>query len=363
MPRELLATLERFIDTQGYFQPGDRIAVAVSGGSDSVGLLLLLHTLARQWGLQLTVLHFDHQLRPESGQEAEFVRHLAVSRGLPCQLGREDVAERVRQKGQNLEEAARQARYSFFATICSELGIGSVATGHTADDQAETVLLHLLRGSGPAGLAGIRPTSLLSIGRSGPMEPAIRLIRPLLWVRRAEMRQFLQEIGQEWIEDPSNAVPNRSRNRIRHELLPWLSREFNPVLVERLCATAEIMRGEEDAWRELAAAAIQTLSCEPLEGGGLRFRLEPFRKLHPGLRRRVLRALIETVQGDLHRVDFDHVQQLLQWIGCRPPASSDAGRGMRRMEFAGVRAEVTAHELCLRPRRPAGVGHSLARQG
>jgi tRNA(Ile)-lysidine synthase len=324
--------------------------------------LLLLHTLAKQRGLQLTVLHFDHQLRPESGQEAEFVRQLAIGRGLACHIGREDVGERMRQKGQNLEEAARQARYSFFAAICSELGIGSVATGHTADDQAETVLFHLLRGSGPAGLAGMRPTSLLPVARDGLMEPAIRLIRPLLWVRRAEVRQFLEEAGQEWIEDPSNAVPNRSRNRIRHELLPWLSREFNPVLVERLCTTAEIMRGEENAWRELAAAAIQTLSCEPLEGGGLRFRLDPFRKMPLGMRRRVLRTLIETVQGDLRRVDFDHIQQLLQWIGRCPPASSDAGRGMRRVEFAGVRAEVTAHELRLRPREPAAVGRSLSTQ-
>lgn len=344
--------------TEGNVQPGDRIAVAVSGGSDSVGLLLLLEALAPAWGLQLTVLHFDHQLRPESGQEAEFVRQLAAQRGLECHVGREDVCERMRQRGQNLEEAARQARYSFFATLCSGLGIGHLATGHTADDQAETVLFHLLRGSGPAGLAGIRPASLLSVAQGAPVEPALRLVRPLLWARRTELRQFLEKAGQKWIEDPSNAIPNRSRNRIRHQLLPLLRREFNPAIVERLCVTAEIVRGEEESWREAVEAALQALPREPLEGGGMCLRLDPLRKMHLGMRRRVLRRLIEIVQDGLRRVDFDHIQQLLQWIGEHPPASSDAGRGMRRMDFAGVRAEVTAHELRLRPRPTIAVNRS-----
>lgn len=352
MPHELLPTLERFIATEGLVQPGDRVAVAVSGGSDSVGLLTLLQGLAPRWGLQLTVVHFDHQLRPESAQEAEFVRQLAVRRGLECHIGKEDVQERMQQKRQNLEEAARHARYSFFACVCSGLGIHRLATGHTADDQAETVLFHLLRGSGPAGLVGMRPSGPLSAAHGGSVEPGIHLVRPLIWARRQQLREFLEAAGQQWIEDPSNAVPNRARTRIRHQLLPLLSREFNPAIVERLCATAEILRGEEEAWTEAVATAMQTLSRKPLPGGGYCIRLDSLRKMPMGMRRRVLRALVETVQDGLRRVDFDHIQQLLQWIGERPPASSAAGRGMRRMEFAGVRVEVTAHDLRLRPRQP-----------
>lgn len=358
MPRKLQPILEQFIAAEGLLPPGNRVAVAVSGGSDSVGLLLLLQGLVPQWGWQLTVLHFNHQLRPESAQEAEFVRRLAARRGLECHIGQEDVQARMRQKERNLEEAARQARYDFFAAICSELGIDHLATGHTADDQAETVLFHLLRGSGPAGLAGIRPSSRLRRARGGPSQPAIHLVRPLLWARRIEVRALVEEVGQPWIEDPSNAVPNRSRNRIRHQLLPLLNREFNPAIVERLCSMAEILRGEEDVWNEMVAAAVGGLSRDPLPGGGVRLRLEPLRKMPSGMRRRVLRSLIESVQEGLRRVDFDHVQQLLRWIGTEPPASSAAGRGMRQMEFAGVRVEVSAHELCLRPRSPVFVNQT-----
>ena len=363
MPRKLLSTLERFIAAEGLLPPGKRVAVAVSGGSDSMGLLLLLQDLVPRWGWQLTVLHFNHQLRAESSQEAELVRRLAARRGLECHVGQEDVQARMRLKEKNLEEAARQARYGFFAEICSGLGIDYLATGHTADDQAETVLFHLLRGSGPAGLAGIRPSSRLSLAHGGPLEPTIHLVRPLLWARRTGVRAFVEEAGEQWIEDPSNASLDRSRNRIRHQLLPLLNGEFNPATVERLSSMAEIFRGEEDVWDEMVETAMRGLPREPLPGGGFRLRLEPLRRMQPGMRRRVLRSLIESVQEGLRGMDFDHVQQLLQWIGTEPPASSVAGKGMRQMEFAGVRVEVTAHELCLRSRQPVSVDEISSRGG
>jgi tRNA(Ile)-lysidine synthase len=203
---------------------GEAVLVAVSGGADSVGLLHALSTLAGELALRLTVIHVDHGLRPDSAADAAFVETLARDHGLPC------VVERIAvTRGGSLEARAREARYSVLRRHAARLGADRVALGHTADDQAETVLMRLIEGAGPRGLAGIPPVR-------GPY------IRPLIEMRRAEIVAELTRAGLAWREDPSNRDTRFLRNRIRHELLPLLASTYNPAIVPALARAAALTR-------------------------------------------------------------------------------------------------------------------------
>src|SRR5436305_6953667 len=228
--QRVLATVERY----GMFSAGQRVGVAVSGGADSVCLLYILRELAAQWNLCLTVLHLDHQLRgDESTADARFVRELADRLGLPI-VSR---CATLPLSG-NLEQAGRRARLAFFSEIIQSGACDRVALGHTRSDQAETVLFRLLRGSGTAGLAGIRPVT------SGG------IVRPLLDVNRAEVETYLRDRGIGWREDSTNASRRFARNRIRHELLPQLCRDWNPEIAESLARTADWALAEESYWHD-----------------------------------------------------------------------------------------------------------------
>ena len=198
------------------------MGVAVSGGADSVALLLLLNGLRDTLGIRLVAIHFNHQLR---GQEAErdeqFVRELAGT--IQCEFigGSDDVASRARERGWNLEDAGRRLRYQFFADLVRDRRAGQVAVAHTADDQAETVLAQIIRGTGPTGLAGIYPV-------------AGTVIRPLLEVRRGALRDFLTAVGQPWREDSTNQDETRLRARIRNRLIPSLETNFQPAITGHL---------------------------------------------------------------------------------------------------------------------------------
>ena len=198
------ATIERY----RMFENAKSAGVAVSGGADSVCLLHVLRELAPRWNLRLVVLHVNHGLRgEESRADEQFVRELAESLGLESRVRAVNLADAA----DNLEQAARRARLEFFRDQLSAGGLDRVATGHTGDDQAETVLFRFLRGSGGAGLAAIRPVT------------AAGIVRPLLAVSRQEIEQYLRERGIAWREDSSNASLRFARNRIRHELLPQLA--------------------------------------------------------------------------------------------------------------------------------------------
>jgi tRNA(Ile)-lysidine synthase len=237
------------------------LVVAVSGGADSVALLRAVRAGRTKTGLArpLIVAHFNHGLRgPESDADARFVEQLTdrlrkPGAAEPRFVGtREDVAAAARRDRDNLESTARRLRYAWLAEVAKEEGCPWVATGHTADDQAETVLQRLIRGTGPTGLRGIRARRALT--------PEVEVIRPLLGVRRAELRAYLAEIGQPFREDASNDDPGFSRNRIRQELLPLLE-TYNPAVTEalnRLAAQAADLAAERDeqAWRLLQAAEM-----------------------------------------------------------------------------------------------------------
>jgi len=203
------------------------VLVAVSGGADSLALLCALAALRQVSPGRLIVVHFNHQLRgEEAAADERFVRDVSRRLGLPCEVGRGPVAQRAALAGDGLEAAAREARYQFFRETAERLGARHVVTAHTADDQAETILHRALRGTGLSGLAGIR--------RVRPLGPVATMIRPLLAMRRADALKYLDELGQPYRADSTNSDRRFTRNRLRHELLPLLARDFNPQVVDAL---------------------------------------------------------------------------------------------------------------------------------
>jgi len=276
------------------FDAGQKVGVAVSGGADSVCLLHVLRELAPRWNLRLSVLHLDHGLRgAESEEDAAFVGRLAAEFGLPFVFRHVDLAAAE----DNLEQASREARLAFFEEAITSGSLDRIAVGHTRSDQAETVLFRFLRGTGTAGLAGIRP--VISTG----------LVRPLLAVDRAEVEQFLRERGIAWREDSSNRSFQFVRNRIRHDLLPALARDWNPAIVRTLSNTSDWALAEESYWE----AKIDRLAAQHLEtqNGFVLLRTGCLKDLPLAAARRLLRRAIEMVKGDLRGIDFAHIQAVM----------------------------------------------------
>ncbi|MBI1734974.1 MAG: tRNA lysidine(34) synthetase TilS [Candidatus Rokubacteria bacterium] len=220
---------------------GERVLVAVSGGADSVALLHALQALAPELRLRLHVLHVDHRLRPDSGRDAAFVTALGARLGVETAVAAVDVAA-----AGSPEEAARHARYAALEAHAARIGATRIAVGHTADDQAETVLMRLLEGTGPRGLAGIPPVRG-------------RIVRPLIELRRADVVETLRAAGETWIEDPSNEDRRFVRNRIRHDVLPALARA-TPDVVAALCRTARLARETVDALERAAAIELERVA-------------------------------------------------------------------------------------------------------
>jgi len=228
-------------------KPGLRLAVGLSGGADSVALTRALHERSKELGLVLSVAHLHHGLRgAEADGDREFTRALAADMGLVFHEARVDVAAEAVKSGETVEEAARRLRYGWFRQLMAAGEVEAVATAHTRDDQAETVLAKFLRGAWTEGLSGIHPLVEFAEGR---------ILRPLLATTRAEVEAYLNALGQGWREDSSNRHLTFTRNRIRHELLPLLE-SWNPQLREHLAQMAELARDEEAWWKaELARLA------------------------------------------------------------------------------------------------------------
>jgi tRNA(Ile)-lysidine synthase len=390
--QELAQRVLEYIRREELLKAGDRVGVAVSGGVDSVALLRVLLELKKELGIVLSVVHFNHKLRgAESDGDEQFVANLARRYKLSFYASSGDVAKHAGEQGTGIETAARELRYRFFgellagnareeqqATCNSQTDVSSsltrrprregrglrenrragrpslhrsvaldkVATGHTPDDQAETVLMRVIRGTGTRGLAGIHPRLEIE---DQPGE----IIRPLLSVRRRELEQYLKGLGQDWREDSSNAELKYTRNRVRQTLLPMLEREFNPSVAENLSELAEIARAEEDYWESEASGwmgtAVQwfasedqakrasdlvqiaprnagseqtgkTRSLRDLGGGGRESETGPMNAsvnlawllAEPlALQRRVIRSIAETAGFPL---EFKHVEELLRFV-------------------------------------------------
>lgn len=272
---------------------GDRVGVAVSGGADSVALLHILHRLSKTLDIQLVVLHLNHGLRgAESDQDENFVRELAN------ELGLELVAERCRLANGNLEQAARRARQEFYRRSMGHHALKKLALGHTKSDQAETVLFRFLRGSGLAGLAGMRWST-----EDG-------LIRPLLSASRGEVREWAAAEGIRWREDSSNSDLGFARNRLRQVTLPCLAREFNPHLERALAGTAELSQAEEDYWSQQIEALYAQTAKRTRWGPVLH--VPRIMELHIAQQRRLIRRALIDVRGDLRCIDRGHVEAILR---------------------------------------------------
>jgi tRNA(Ile)-lysidine synthetase-like protein len=289
-----------------------RILVAVSGGADSTALLLLLHRLAATMRLELHIAHFDHSLRGRdvTRREEAFVRSLCEMLTLPLTTGKADVRETASRAHLSLEDAARRERYVFFAQVAYETGCNAVATGHTASDQAETVLMHLIRGAGLKGLSGIAPVSAWPF----PGHSDFSLIRPILTLTRDDTRAVCAAFGIKPIDDESNASPEFRRNRIRHEVMPLL-RELNPRIDDALVRVAEAASEDvgfvETKARELLDARA-ILSTREKTGAEVRLP-RSLSEEHASVRKAALRLALESLAGDRQEFTqrhYDAVQKL-----------------------------------------------------
>ncbi len=338
------------------FAAGDRVCVAVSGGADSTALLRCLFARRGELGIVLSVLHVEHGLRgQDSIDDAAFVRALAEQLCLPCEVVQVDTNRRMAEHKESVETAARALRYQAFREVLAAGRADKIATAHTLDDQAETVLMKLLRGAWTEGLSGIHPELRMESVTGRPSQnghaSGMNCVRPFLAVQRAQIEAYLRAIGQPWRQDASNDSLAHTRNRIRHELLPKL-REFNPQIDLILAHMADNARAEEQHWRaELdQLLPLLLLPGKPTRGGGrsvspsngaaeLAIEIARLRELDPAFLRRVLRAAAERLGATL---DFDATERLLAMV---MPNGIGSGKRMRLELTGGVCVERSAREL------------------
>lgn len=301
----MIKKVRAFIKTHQLIRPGDALLVGVSGGADSVALLAVLRALRSELGLRaLGAVHVNHQLRRGAEADQRFVERLCEGWNIPC------LALRVRVgRGASVEEKARDLRYEVFSRAAARVGADAVVLGHHRDDLAETVLMHLIRGTGLLGLQGIRPRRRLH---------GCSLIRPLLDVGRDEIERFLTAQKLSWREDPSNRQTAFLRNRIRQDLLPLLARDYNPNVRDLLAGLAETTACDYDFLQQEAEAAFQravVVSTRP----GVVLAVPKLLRLHPSVRRMVLRLAVQQVKGDLNRLTFAHMRELEDLLAAAGP--------------------------------------------
>jgi tRNA(Ile)-lysidine synthase len=346
MMKDLYKRVLETLDRHAMIRPGSRIGIGVSGGADSVAMLRIFAELRTQLGIRVLVLHFHHQLRgTEADEDERFVKVLAQELQIEFESGRADVAGEASQHGWNLEDAARRLRYQFFSSVAEGRRLDRVAVAHTANDQAETVLSHLLRGTGLTGLAGIYPVAGL-------------IIRPLLELQREELREFLGELEQPWREDASNQDTSRTRARIRHQLIPSLLRDFDPAVVTRLSRLATHAREDEAFWRVLEDERFHTLTARE-SGNAISLRvsdlMSPWPALVPpahdgldqlpaypvssvALSRRLVRRIFSELRGSREQLTFRHVESVMEL--------ATKSRSGARIHLPGICVERIFDRLC-----------------
>jgi tRNA(Ile)-lysidine synthase len=305
--KQTLRKVRETISRYEMIRQGQAVVVAVSGGPDSVCLLDILHELSDELKISLIVSHYDHGLRPaEDESETVFVRELARDLHLPFMTGKAPPS--LRGKSASIEERARNARYRFLEKVRVKHGAQRIALGHNLNDQAETVIMRLLRGSGPSGLTGIPPRRDSTI------------IRPLIEVERLEIETYLKARRLNYVTDSSNLKTDYLRNKIRLELMPLLE-QHQPRFVHLLGQTADILR-EEDAYLERIGEAWLSREAELEPDNAFQIPISSFLKLPAALRRRVVRQIIGKVKRDLRRITWDHVESILRLAHSEKPQAS-----------------------------------------
>jgi tRNA(Ile)-lysidine synthase len=297
---------------------GEQVLIAVSGGVDSMVLLDMMARLAPTMRLQLGVAHFDHRLRGEaSAQDATFVIEQAKLRGIKSFVGQGDIKALASSHGWSIEEAARNARYTFFKRVARKHGYGVVMTAHTADDNVETLLLNLLRGSGVTGLAGMPPVRLMGEG--------VVLSRPFLALKRSDIEQYASTMEIQWREDETNASPQFKRNRIRHELIPTL-KEYNPNIVETLNTTAGIMRSvEQFVGHSVDVAMKRVLAARTAERVDINF--QHLKHYLPAIQSELVQRLVSR-SFNISPISYDAVERILALVWKESGTKTDVGGGL-----------------------------------
>jgi tRNA(Ile)-lysidine synthase len=328
----LVAAVDRALSGLGDPAAGGTLVVGLSGGADSVALVDALATLAGPRDIEVIAAHLDHGLRPDSSEDAVFCRALCERLGVRFRTEVADVRSRAQREHGGLEQAARRERYSFLNQVRRETSAAAIAVAHTRDDQAETLLLRLLRGAGATGLGGMRP-------RAG------RIIRPLLDVSREEVLAHLADRGLSWREDPTNADMAHLRNRVRHELLPYLEARFNPSLRRVLARTATLLADEDAHLKEEGEALLARIART--DGDTIVLDRAALAEAPPAVARVAVRQALRR-GGGVGRVGAVHVDGIL--VLARSRSSSG-----RRLPLPGGReVRYRLDELHLRPSRRGG---------
>jgi tRNA(Ile)-lysidine synthase len=296
------------------FAKGDTVVAGVSGGPDSLAMLHMLCRLNTEesWGLRLIAAHLNHGIRPEAGEDARFIEELAREWGLECEIGFADVPAMARQPGMSLEEAARIARYRFLGEVAGRHGAPVIAVAHHADDQVESVLMHFLRGSGLAGLRGMRPAVPLREMRLGAEAVGgdARVVRPLLECWRAEIEEYCRHYGLTPRFDRSNLDTTFFRNRLRHELIPYLE-TYNPQIRQVLLRTAHILAQDYDFLHTHTLQVWDTIASSP-EPGVIALERSAWSALHPSVQAGLLREAIHRLRWGLRNINWIHVHNALE---------------------------------------------------
>jgi tRNA(Ile)-lysidine synthase len=328
--RRVLDSARKTITEFDMICPGDTVLIGVSGGPDSVALLNVMNQLVPELSLKLAAAHLNHGLRKEAAEEAAFVASICDSLGLTCHIGKEDVNRHRRRHKLSVEEAGRKLRYAFYKSLVTVHGYDKIALGHHADDNAELILMFMLRGCGPAGFSGIPPI------RDGI------IIRPLIRLTRKDILSYLEATELRSLSDRSNQDNRFLRNRIRNKLIPHLQKYYNPQIVPALNRLSDILR-EESTWMTGVTASHYNDVQRPEGKGQCQLSAVKLMRLPKAARRRVIRMAISEVKGDLRRITFAHVEAILRLIESkrqRPVVALPGGLAVRRIDenlciFAG----------------------------
>ena len=330
--KKILKTVRHTIAAHRMLAVGDAVLIAVSGGPDSVVLAHVLHTLATDYRLRMAIAHLNHGLRgKDAGRDADFAADIARQLGLPFYMEKKDVRHFQQSARLSPEEAGRRMRYGFFDEIAVRYGYSKIAVGHHSNDNAELVLMNLLRDSGPLGLSGIAPV------RDG------KIVRPLIHLKRSEIDSYIAERKLAFVTDTSNADLSFTRNRIRHQLIPELQKAYNPAIIETLNRLATIIQAE-NLWLE-SILGQDFNDCIAVKGSGtVSLDLDRLEGLAAAARRRIMRRAIRSVKKDLRRITLAHIDAMLNL--------ADKNPGMGCLDLPdGIRVVLKAAELTISNRQ------------
>ncbi|WP_022666608.1 tRNA lysidine(34) synthetase TilS [Desulfospira joergensenii] len=314
----------------------DAVLVGLSGGPDSVALARVLLDLQPEFRLRLGLAHLNHMLRgDESVRDENFTIEFSKKCSLPLFTKTLDIGSMAAESKISLEEAGRKARYSFFRQTAQTHGFSRIALGHNRDDNAEQVLLSLVRGTGPGGLKGILP------------KRDSLFIRPLIRMAKSEILDFLDRSNQDFMVDSSNEDPSFLRNRVRHVLIPFLEESFNPKIRGSLDRLSRILQEEEDFFRDLVTEGLRTCLKEE-KSGSVSLSLPELSRLHPALASRVLRAAISRVKENLKKISMAHIREIRDFMARAEPGKHLDLPGRIRIYKTRDRLTVRKEDISLR---------------